>query len=44
MAKNNLHNSFIEFCKANDYEENHQQIEIINQLDKFIYPKTRIDL
>jgi cell division protein ZapE len=42
MAKNNLHNSFIEFCKANDYEENHQQIEIINQLDKFIYPKKTI--
>ena len=42
MSKNDLLNSFIEFCKENSFEENNHQIEIINQLDKFINPKRNI--
>jgi cell division protein ZapE len=42
MSKNNLLNSFIEFCKKNGFEENHHQIEIINQLDSFLNPKKKI--
>ena len=42
MSKNNLQDSFIEFCKKNNFEENNQQIKIINQLDNFINPKKNI--
>jgi len=36
MLKKNLHNSFVEFCKENNFEINNQQIKIIYKLDKFI--------
>ena len=39
MSKKKLQNSFKEFCKQNDFEVNHQQIEIINLLDRFLYQK-----
>ena len=39
MSKKKLQNSFEEFCKQNDFEINHQQLEIINLLDKFFYQK-----
>ena len=39
MSKKKLQNSFKEFCKQNDFEINHQQLEIINLLDKFFYQK-----
>ena len=39
MSKINLQDSFKEFCKKNSFENNNQQIEIINLLDKFINPK-----
>lgn len=42
MSKKNLQDSFIEFCKKNNFEENNQQIKIINQLDNFINPKKNI--
>ena len=42
MSKNDLLNSFIEFCKENNFEKNNHQIEIINQLNKFIYPKKNL--
>tara|TARA_B110000211_G_C14026545_1_gene530113 strand:+ start:349 stop:1389 length:1041 start_codon:yes stop_codon:yes gene_type:complete len=42
MSKNNLHDSFIEFCKENGFEKNKYQIKIINQLEKFINPKKNI--
>ena len=39
MSKINLQDSFKEFCKKNSFENNNQQIEIINLLDKFINPR-----
>ena len=39
MFKLSLQDSFKEFCKKNSFENNNQQIEIINQLDRFINPK-----
>ena len=42
MLKNNLHNSFVEFCKENNFEINNQQIKIIYKLDKFINPKKTV--
>ena len=39
MSKKSLQDSFKEFCKRNSFENNNQQIEIINLLDKFINPK-----
>ena len=39
MSKINLQDSFKEFCKKNSFENNNQQIEIINQLDRFINPR-----
>ena len=42
MFKENLHNSFVEFCKKNKFEINNQQIKIIDQLVKFIEPKKTI--
>ena len=39
MSKLSLQNSFVEFCKKNSFETNNQQIEIVNQLDKFLHPK-----
>ena len=39
MSKLSLQDSFKEFCKINSFENNNQQIEIINLLDKFINPK-----
>ena len=42
MLKNNLLNLFKEYCKENGFEQNSRQIEIINQLNKFINPKKNI--
>ena len=42
MSKNDLLNSFIEFCEENSFEKNNQQKKIINELDKFINPKKNI--
>ena len=39
MFKLNLQDSFIEFCNKNLFEKNNQQIEIVNLLDQFLYPK-----
>ena len=39
MTKISLQNSFKEFCKKNSFENNNQQIEIINLLDEFINPR-----
>ena len=39
MSKKSLQDSFKEFCKKNLFENNNQQIEIVNLLDKFINPK-----
>ena len=39
MSKKGLQDSFKEFCKKNSFENNNQQIEIVNLLDKFINPK-----
>ena len=39
MSKLSFQDSFKEFCKINSFENNNQQIEIINLLDKFINPK-----
>ena len=42
MLKNNLQDSFIGFCKKNGFEENNQQIKLINKLDRFINQKKTI--
>ena len=39
MSKKGLQDSFKEFCKKNSFENNNQQIEIVNLLEKFINPK-----
>ena len=39
MSKLSLQNSFKEFCKKNSFENNIQQIEIVNLLDQFINPR-----
>ena len=39
MSKFSLQDSFREFCKKNSFENNNQQIQIVHQLDKFLYPK-----
>ena len=39
MLKISLQDSFKEFCVKNSFENNDQQIEIINLLDKFINPR-----
>jgi len=39
MSKLNLQDSFVEFCNKNSFEKNNQQIEIVNLLDQFLYPK-----
>ena len=39
MLNHNLRDSFIEFCKINNFEINNKQLEIINLLNKFINPK-----
>ena len=42
MPKNDLLNSFIDFCEENSFEKNNQQKKIINELDRFINPKKNI--
>jgi|TARA_B110000211_G_scaffold210540_1_gene248702 cell division protein ZapE len=42
MLKNTLQDSFLEFCKKKKFENNNQQIEIINLLDSFINPKKTV--
>ena len=37
-----LRNSFIEFCNKNKFEINKKQIEILNSLEKFIFPRNKI--
>ena len=39
MSRISFQDSFEEFCKKNSFENNNQQIEIVNLLDKFINPK-----
>ena len=39
MSKLSLEESFKEFCKKNSFENNNQQIKIVNLLDKFINPR-----
>ena len=39
MSKIVLQDSFKEFCKKNSFENNNQQIEIVNLLAKFVNPK-----
>ena len=39
MSKLSIQDSFREFCKKNSFENNNQQIQIVHQLDKFLYPK-----
>ena len=42
MSKNNLQDSFKEFCKKNNFEITNPQIETISLLDKFIISKKNI--
>ena len=37
-----LLNSFTEFCNKNKFEINKKQIEILNSLEKFIFPRNRL--
>ena len=37
-----LLNSFSEFCNKNKFEVNKKQIEILNSLEKFIFPKNKL--
>ena len=39
MSKLSLQDSFKEFCKKNSFENNNQQIEIVNLLNKFFNPR-----
>ena len=41
MFKKKLQNSFSEFCKLKKFENNKQQIEIVNLLEKFINSKKK---
>ena len=38
----NLQQSFLKFCKTNQFEINHKQVEIINLLEKFISVKKKL--
>ena len=37
-----LQNSFTEFCNRNKFEINKKQIEILNNLEKFIFPRNKL--
>ena len=37
----NLQNSFSEFCHKNKFEINKKQTEILNSLEKFIFPRNK---
>ena len=37
-----LQNSFIEFCNKNKFEINKKQTEILNSLEKFIFPRNKL--
>jgi len=39
MSKLHLQDSFIKFCNKNSFEKNNQQIEVVDLLDQFLYPK-----
>ena len=41
MSSISLKKKFINFCKKNKFEQNLNQIEIINLLDNFIKPKNK---
>ncbi len=38
----NLENSFSEFCNKNKFEINKKQTEILNSLEKFIFPRNKL--
>ena len=40
--KSSLQNSFNEFCNKNNFEINKKQTEILNSLEKFIFPKNKL--
>ena len=42
MPSKILQNSFIEFCKTNNFEINEKQINIINSISKFLNSKTNL--
>ena len=37
-----LQNSFSKFCNNNKFEINKKQIEILNSLEKFIFPRNKL--
>ena len=37
-----LQNSFSEFCNKNKFEINKKQTEILNSLEKFIFPRNKL--
>ena len=37
-----LQNSFTEFCNKNNFEVNKKQTEILNSLEKFIFPRNKL--
>ena len=37
-----LQNSFSEFCNKNKFEINKKQTEILNNLEKFIFPRNKL--
>ena len=37
-----LQNSFFEFCNNNKFEINKKQTEILNSLEKFIFPRNKL--
>ena len=41
MSKLKLRDSFIEFCNKNSFEKNNHQIEIVNELGKFLNTKKK---
>ena len=38
----NLQSSFSEFCNKNKFEINKKQTEILNSLEKFIFPRKKL--
>ncbi len=42
MIKINLVKNFIEFCELNKFEKNNKQIDVVSNLENFLYHKKRI--
>ena len=42
VMSSSLQNSFSEFCKKNKFEINKKQTEILNSLEKFIFPRNKL--